>query len=308
MTTTQRERPVVRSQVEPKIVERRRAVLDDRRRRRRNRWIALGVVVGVVAAVLGALWSPLADVDRVVVQGTDVIDHDELRALTGIETGDQLVTLDLAAARDGVRSHPMVASASVVREWPDTVRLVVRDEVPLAQLRDGDVVHPVSTSGRVLPPDVAGLDALAVLSVPDLHVEVGDRVPDPIAAALVVHVRMGPSLREQLASTALGADGTLSFELVGGGTVRFGPVQAVPAKLVAIDAFLSQVALECLATLDVERPDRPTASRIPGCAVPPPTETDLGPDPAPGPTSGPTDGGAPEADDLSDAVPSDTPQ
>ena len=31
----------------------------------------------------------------------------------------------------------MVASASVVREWPDTVRLVVRDEVPPAGPMNG---------------------------------------------------------------------------------------------------------------------------------------------------------------------------
>ena len=60
MTATET-RPVVRSQVEPRIVERRRTVLEAQRRRRRRWWIALAVVLALVASVIGAAWSPLLD-------------------------------------------------------------------------------------------------------------------------------------------------------------------------------------------------------------------------------------------------------
>ncbi len=277
MTTTQRSRPVVRSQVEPRIVERRRSVAEAQHRRRRNRWIALGVVIVLVAAAVGLLLSPAADVDRVVVEGASAVAPDELRAASGVRTGDHLVSTDLAAARDRLRAHPMVAAASVRREWPDTVRISVIEEVPLLQVRTGDVVRIVSRSGRVLPESAAGADALALLDTGDADVlagvEVGGRVPEPVAATLVVQQRMGPALRERLAVVSLGGGGLLSFDLADGATVRFGSVEDVAAKLVAVESVLTQVALECLDVLDVQRPDRPTVTRLAGCAAPPTTET-----------------------------------
>jgi cell division protein FtsQ len=309
MTSTQQRRPVVRSQVDPRIVERRRTVLEARRRRRRNRWIAVSVLLGAVAAALAVLWSPLTDVDRVVVEGATTIDPDAVRAAAGIAPGDQLVVVDLALARDGVRDLPTVAAASVVREWPDTIRVVVVEEVPLVRLRSGETVRVVSTSGRVLPPELPDTDdlpddeGLPILDVADAGLEPGAQVPDQIVAALVVLARMSPSLGAELSSSALAPDGTLSFTLADGGTVRFGPVEDVPAKLLAIEAFLDQVTRECLDVLDVGRPDRPTASRVAGCVVPPPTETAVGDAPI---EDGTTDG-AGSATDADSGVVVDVP-
>ena len=66
----------------------------------------------------------------------------------------------------------------------------------------------------------------------------------------------------------------MSFTLADDATIEFGPVEDVPAKLVAIQAFLDQVTLECLDVLDVREPGRVTASRVAGCAVPAPTDVD----------------------------------
>lgn len=285
MTTTQRPRPVVRSQVEPRIVERRRSVAEAQHRRRRNRWIALGVIVVVVAAFVGLLLSPAADVDRVVVEGASAVTADELRAASGIGIGDHLVSTDLSAARDRLRAHPMVAAASVRREWPDAVQVRVVEEVPLLRVRTGDAVRVVSRSGRVLPDTVAGADALGLVDTGGTDVlagvEVGDRVPEPVAAALVVQQRMGPALLERLEVVSLDRAGLLSFDLADGATVRFGSVEDVTAKLVAVESVLTQVALECLDVLDVQRPDRPTVTRLAGCTAPPPTASPTTPSPSP---------------------------
>ena len=273
MTATET-RPVVRSQVEPRLVERRRTVLEAQRRRRRRRWVALGAVLALVAAVIGAAWSPLADVDRVTVSGADGLDTDELIAASGIDRGDPLVLVDLSAARDRLRALPLVAAATASREWPDTVRLEVVQEVPMLRLRSGEQVSVVSATGRVLPDGIEGADALPLLEVTEAPPVAGETLPASLRPALVVFARMPDSLRPVLSSARIDDAGVLTFALPEEASIHFGPVEDVPAKLVAIQAFLEQVTLECLDVLDVRQPDRPTAGRLQGCAAPAPTEVD----------------------------------
>ena len=201
-------------------------------------------------------------------------------------------SVDLAAVRTRLRAQPMVAAATVTREWPATVRIELVEETPLLRLRSNNVERIVSRSGTVLPDDLlpdellpgdpgAGdpVDAatLPVLDVTDALPAGTDwatatEVPDELADVLVVHARMPDAMRGPLSDGRLDRDGDLSFLLDDDATIRFGPVEDVPAKLVAVRAFLEQVTLECLDVLDVRQPDRPTASRQADCLVPAPTE------------------------------------
>ena len=276
VTTTERPR-VVRSQVEPRLVDRRRRVREAQRRRRRNRLVAIGAAVAVVAAAVGAAWSPLTDVDTIDVVGTDALTADQIRTASGIDKGDQMVAVDLSAVRTRLRAEPMVAAASVTREWPATVRIELAEETPLLRVRAGEVEHIVSRTGSVLPDDLDVAGALPRLDVTealpaDIDWEAAGEVPEALTGVLVVHARMPDALRVPLSDGRLDRDGDLSFRLDEQATVRFGPVEDVPAKLVAVRAFLEQVTLECLDVLDVRQPGRPTASRRADCVVPPPTE------------------------------------
>lgn len=271
MTATET-RPVVRSQVEPRIVERRRHVLEARRRSRRNRWIALAVVVALVAGAIALVVSPVLDVDRIVVDGTETVDVEQVLDAAAVDTGTPLALVDLAAVRTQVRGLSGVAAASVTREWPDTVRVVVVEEEPLVRVRSGGTEAVVASTGALLA-EAEGSGSLPLLELPGGALGDADRLPDELAPALVVYARMPEALRTTLASGRVDDAGSMWFDLADGATVRFGPVQDVPAKLAALQAFLEQVHLECLDVLDVST-SRVTASREPGCVVPAPTAVD----------------------------------
>lgn len=265
-------RPVVRSQMEPRIVERRRDVLEARRRSRRHRWIALAVVVALVAGAVALVWSPVLDVDRVAVDGTETVDVAQVLAVAQVTTGRPIALVDLAEVRSRVRALPTVAAASVTREWPGTVRIRVVEEVPVVRVRSGGSDAVVASTGAVLT-DVEGAATLPLLELPAGALGGGDRLPDELTPALVVYARLPTALRDVLASGRVDDTGAMWFDLADGATVRFGPVQDVPAKLAALQAFVEQVHLECLDVLDVST-SRVTASRVPGCSVPAPTALD----------------------------------
>ena len=276
---------MVRSQVEPRIVERRRKVRDAARARRRRIWIAVAVVVGLIGAAVAVLLSPLTDVDEVVVTGTDRLSGDELVAVAGIETGDQLVSLDLADARERLRELPWVSSAAVTRRWPAGVEIVVLEERPAVVVDDGSTGAVVSSTGRVLAVEDDGAAAapnaetLNTALLPRLELddrgavrwEIGADVPEDLRTAATVFARMSDAVLAEIPVGRLDGDGSLHFEL-DEGTVVFGPVEDVPEKLATIESVLSQVVRDCMSRLDVREPSRPTVSRVDGCDLPDPLD------------------------------------
>lgn len=274
MTATRQRDRVVRSQVDPKLVERRRAVAESDRARRRRTVILLGIVVAVIAAMVGALFSPLLDVDHIEVTGAERLTVEELLGASGLERGDRMVELDLAEARAALRALPGVRSAHLTREWPGTLRVVVAEEQPVAVVVSGGTRVVVSSTGRILEHDPAAAEGLVPVEVEAFEpVEDGRAVPeDVLAAALLVH-RMAEPVRSQVAVARVARSGELSVELTDGATIRFGPVEDLPAKLGAAESVLTQVRPECREVIDVREPSRVTVSRRSGCQPPPVTDT-----------------------------------
>ncbi len=271
---------------DPRIARRRQQVEAERGRRRRWILIAVAVVAGLLAAGFGLLRSPLLDVDRIVVAGSNAVDRDEVTDASGIGRGDAMVDVDLAAARDAVMALPGVASATVEREWPGTVRISVTDERALAVVGNEQRRILVGRGGRVLgeapasdDPAVAGLP-LVTPEDPALvdSVEPGADAPDAVVAATVVLEQMTEPLRSALGGVDLAEDGSLTLLLRDdpavegtGGRVEFGAPEEVPAKLLATSSMLAGARMDCLDVLDVREPSRPTISRVPGCDAGEPT-------------------------------------
>ncbi len=272
MTAPVGNRPEVRSAVEPRIVERRRGVETASHRRRTRRRVALAATVAVFAGAAALAFSPVADLDRVVVTGTSQLDDDEVARIAGLEPGRALLAIDLATARDRLRADPGVAAAAVEREWPGTVRVSIVEERPVAAVLVGDGARVVAVSGRVLragiAPDGLPLVELAGVEVP----EEGERLDERAARVVALLADLRPELAGQLVGVRLDESGDLQLDVDGGASVRFGPLEDVPAKLLAIETVFDRVVQECLAVLDVREPTRPAVSRADGCAAPEPTE------------------------------------
>jgi cell division protein FtsQ len=75
-------------------------------------------------------------------------DQDVFRALSAGQA--TLLTLDVGAARKRVEALPWIESATLVRIFPDKLRVEVRERTPAAIWHDGDRTALVDADGRVL--------------------------------------------------------------------------------------------------------------------------------------------------------------
>lgn len=273
---------------DPRIRDRRRAVQAEGRRRRRTLVIVAAVLVVLVSAAVAISRSAWFDVDRVVVVGPDAIDHEEVRRASGIDRGDAMVDVDPARARRSVMALPSVSSARVEREWPGTVRVVVRAETPLAVFAGEDRRVVVGRGGRVLSEvgaDDPAVEALPTVTVADPSavpaLEVGSALPESLSPVAVMLEQMPEPLRSRIGGVTVADDGGLSISLRGdpavegsAGTVQLGPPDELPSKLLAAASMVAGARLDCLDVLDVREPTRPTISRDRGCDPGPPTVGD----------------------------------
>jgi len=104
-------------------------------------WIFRGALAGTL--ILGILYGGYLGFERVVeleslsvkvieVEGCQDVQPESIRRLAGVLNGDPLLKVDLKAVHRKVISHPLVKEAIVVREFPGTLRISVKERVPVA--------------------------------------------------------------------------------------------------------------------------------------------------------------------------------
>ena len=114
---------------------------------RASRWRA--AVFVAVAAVWTSYEKVMASdrlkVGRVEVRGSHFLSEGEVRELLGPAVGENILGLDIDALKARLRASPWVADARVGRTLPDTLKVEIRERVPLAlaecerlYLMDGD--------------------------------------------------------------------------------------------------------------------------------------------------------------------------
>ena len=99
----------------------------------------------------------------------------EVEAASGVHTGDALLFVNTGAVAERVERLPWVAHASVHRDLPGTLRIVVTDFSPAAFIRmPGDRFALVAVSGRVIA---------IVKTVPASTVEIrGEKAVPPVGS------------------------------------------------------------------------------------------------------------------------------
>ncbi|HEY8207362.1 MAG TPA: FtsQ-type POTRA domain-containing protein [Myxococcaceae bacterium] len=83
--------------------------------------------------------SPRFAVQQVTFRGLQRASDAELLKLSGLAAGQNLFSLDLAAATRAMAAHPWVKEVEARRRFPSTVEVQVREHVPAAVLSMGDL-------------------------------------------------------------------------------------------------------------------------------------------------------------------------
>jgi cell division protein FtsQ len=244
-----------RASIDPRIRERRVAVVRAQGRRR-LRWLIAIAVFGILVAVGWlVVHSPLLDVDDVRVTGTQLVAPGDVRRASGIRGGDALLFVDTGAAERRVEQLPWIDEASVERRISGELVVRVTERRPAVWARRApESVALIDGRGRVLadvpeaPLELPQLSGLATLP------PVGKDITPSAAVGVLGH--LPPDLVGRVAGVV--TDGrAVKLQLRDGPELRLGPPTRVPAKARAVLAVLGTITGGPPAYVDVRVPSAP---------------------------------------------------
>lgn len=252
--------------MDPRIEARREQVKAELDQRRWRRLALFGAIVLVVVAAVGALRSPLLDVEEVSVAGAQQTPVRTIVEASGISPGTSLVDVDLDAARAAIAALPWVDEVTSTRAWSGAISFEVTERTAVAQAEIDGTVIVIDGEGRVLEtsaeldPSMVAVTGASGSTVP------GGWLSSSSLEALEVAAAIDPELARRVASVSVAADGTLDLDLEGNGRVRFGTAVDLDAKLIALRTMVGQVDLGCLDVLDLQVPTVPVLTRRVPCS------------------------------------------
>lgn len=261
--------------IDPRIRDRREEV---QRHDRRRRFVRLGLFLAgatVLCILLAAARSSVLDVDRIIVSGADRTSADEVIETGRLATGEPMLDVDAQKAAAKIRTLPWVQEVVIEREWPATLRVVVRERQPVAAIE--------TTDGRWALVDAEHV-VLAHLDDPsDRWIRIGGVNPAGPPGSVVDEtaadaIDLAPQLPTYLAPyidrLSRTATDELEVKLRNGVVIRWGRTDLVAEKLRAINTVFGRVERCGITVIDVRVPDTPVVTRAPECRIapePPPT-------------------------------------
>jgi cell division protein FtsQ len=242
--------------MDPRIRERRIEVKRAVGRRRLRALLVVGSVIVTLGVAFLTINSPFLDVDRVQVVGAHHVTAEEVRVSSRIHRHDALLFVDVGAAARRVEGLPWVEHATVHREYPGAVRIVIKEYTPVAYVHDGREVVLIAENGRAIArvpaPPAGAAEIVGVRRAPS----VGELLSPPEAARIVP--QLPRKLAQQVASVDVAGSG-LALHLVGRGAIRLGTADDLRAKAASALAVLAVRGATPFSYLDVSTPDSPTA-------------------------------------------------
>ena len=230
----------------------------------RSLLVGFAIVLGAAGLYALARMTPMFALNRIEVEGAPPQVAARVKAALEPLDGTSLLALNGAEVERRLAPLTVVAAASYDRDFPHTLRVLVRPEHPVALLRHGADAWIVAASGRV----IAAADPHAVSGLPRVWLasdapRVGSVLADPLGRRAVRALALARKARlEGRIRTVLAADHELTFLLGSGLELRLGDLRAVRLKLAVASRILPDLlAHGGYAYLDVSVPARPVAGQ-----------------------------------------------
>jgi len=252
----------------PRFAERRLAVEDQSQRRRMRRLKVLAGLILAVLAIGGSTQTALFDIDEVRVIGARLQTPDGIRETAAVELGRPVLGFDEEEVNERVLALPEIKDAKTTSRWSGVVPIEVSERRPIARVESPDGMIVVAEDGVVLdivadpvPDDVTALTEIAGAM---FVTEIGNEVPEVLKDSLAVANELPEDLAQVTERVELSVD-SLVLRVIGGGQISLGDSRNLDDKFAAVRAFLTQVDLRCLNTLNVAAPTVPVIERNENC-------------------------------------------
>ncbi len=193
-----------------------------------------------------------------------------IEAALAIEDDQALIAYDTGEAALRIEQLPWVQSASVVRQWPSTVRVVVREHAVSAGIGDESGQRWFITgSERFAIEESATPPAGVPLIIADDSIIDAVTLGEPIEGierAYDLALAIPNQLEPWISLWSVDDAGVVTGNLTGSANAIFGAAGDSRTQFVSLASILDGgPLLTCIDTIDLSTPDTPVIDRNPAC-------------------------------------------
>lgn len=223
-------------------------------RGRPNRWKVAFVALLVLGVLGTSAWvlfgSRVLVVRHIDVTGTHIVPQSRVLAAAGVRLGGPMIRLDTGAVADRVAGIQEVESVKVVRRWPATLQITVRERVPVVVYERDRRYAQIDRFGVVVRTSSAPPRGL-----PRLFVAAPGPSDPATAAAVAVWRSLPPRFTARLSAIAATGPEAVTLRLESGVSVVWGAPERAAEKLRLLDALLHGSSGRGARTIDVSSPE-----------------------------------------------------
>lgn len=235
-----------------------------RREVRSRRWRGQLLAFLLVLALTGAAWvllfSPLFSVRDVSVTGAGQssvarLSVDKVRAMVDVPADTPLARVDVDEIAAAVEELPAVESATVGRDWPRSLSVVVVERRPVAATQQRGVWRALDADGVVF-----GIYPELPARLPTVSAKAADATERDaaLAEATAVLTALEPGIAARLDTVEVSSRDDVVLTLTSGEQVRWGSAEESARKVQVLTVLLRVPA----AVYDVSVPELPTTSQL----------------------------------------------
>jgi cell division protein FtsQ len=219
------------------------------------------VVIAVALGFAALRFAPIFQVEHIDVLGNSQVSADEVIAAAQVSDATPLLELPVDEIESRIESLDAVAGARVVRDWPDRVKIVVRERRPIGFVPTSNGVGMVGSDGSIYrelaepPTDLPALPVLAAGTGGDSYLEGADETE---TAVFDVAASLPRSLQRSVDTVTGASPRTVQLTFGDGVVVDWGSPGSGEEKSQVVTALRERPGWGSTFTVvDVTAPDAP---------------------------------------------------
>ena len=231
-----------------------------RRRRRRGLTLLLAAVAGLLVITATLHFSPLLTIHEVQLERNELLTDERAQELLQPVYGTPLPQVGNAQVEELLAEETVVDDVIVQGELPDTLRVEIVEQPPVAEVHDGDEIIFFNEEGERIrvfedweAPDAEGY------ATPEISSEAALQNQAVFRAIVSSLGELPPEARESMDSATADSIDSVSLLLEDGRTIVWGSEERGPEKAAVLERILASEAADFTEaeTIDLSTPEAP---------------------------------------------------
>ncbi len=138
--------------MDKKYTQREKMIIQKKRRKKKRKriFIIMCFILSCVSVILVVFKAPFFNINKIECEGGKVLDEKQIIKQSGVNKGQNIFSISMSDAEEKIAELAYVKEVNVKRNFPNTVKITVKECKPEAYIQSGGKYILIDTDGKIL--------------------------------------------------------------------------------------------------------------------------------------------------------------